>query len=340
MSLLEKIIGIAVILIVCFVFMILIIMVSMYMMKWMQKGVNPNQTFPHNPKGGGLTMEQQRALNAGAILSGTNSDFCDSLHTSRTFAKKVIGEFMERDWGIKSAQGALERLEDLKYSGHREMCSFILKNASQLLTTGEHSSVNPRDIFRITGFSLLDKRILTEYADEIGLAQQHIDLIDEVLKASSLEDIKKYEDLFGSEETFSICIQIYHRFYDQCVVYASRIANLKQTLPYLQETGYLGTDLSQFGSEDVSAWDLGRMVNVARYSYDLGYISEAQAWDYIFYAQKESAAHYADWAAFGRGYIIGRAMWGGENMNLYVAVGVVKKLKTSKKSPWILAPLH
>lgn len=37
------------------------------------KGVNPNNTFPRNPKGGGLTKEQQCALNVGAILSGTNN---------------------------------------------------------------------------------------------------------------------------------------------------------------------------------------------------------------------------------------------------------------------------
>lgn len=44
-----------------------------YFCKWGAKGVNPNNTFPRNPKGGGLTKEQHCALNVGAILSGTNN---------------------------------------------------------------------------------------------------------------------------------------------------------------------------------------------------------------------------------------------------------------------------
>lgn len=340
MSTMEKVIGIAVILVVGIVFTVVLVSGLMYLLRWRAKGVSPNNKFPRNPKGGGLSNDQQRALNVGAILSGSNCDFCDSLQTSKAVAKKTIEEILARDWEIHSGEEALERLEALKAAGHRHMCNIILKNASKLFGPGAQAAVDPRSIYDQTGFSLLDKRILTEYADEVALAEKHIDLLEDVLNASSFEDIKRYQDLFKDEREFSLCIQIFQRFYEQCQIYVSRIANLEQTLPVLQEDGLMGPDLSELERIDITAWDMGRMVNVARYSYDLGYISESQAWEYIFWAERESSSHYADWASFGKAYIIGRSLWGGKNMNLYDAMTTLKKLKEDSKSPWSLAALH
>lgn len=334
------VIGIAAVIIVCAVFGVVITVGSLYLAKWRQKGINPSNAFPRNPKGGALSYEQQRALNVGAILAGSNSDFCDSLQTSKAVAKRTIAEILERDWGISSHEDAIKTLESLKVSGHRLMNSFILKNSSQLLAAEGQSSVGPRDIYNQTGFKLLDDGLLTEYADEVALAEKHIDLIDELLNASSYEDIKHLQSLFGDEGTFSVCIQIYRLFYEQCLIYASRIDNLKQTLKGLREDGFLGSNPSELERLDVTAWDMGRMVNVARYSYDLGYISESQAWEYILSAQRESSSIYADWAAFGRAYIVGRALWGGINLNFYDAIRTVKKLMKHKKSPWNLALLR
>lgn len=340
MSSIEKIVGILAIIIVCAVFGILIYLGSMYILRWMQKGINPIITFPRNPKGGGLSNDQQRALNVGAILSGSNSDFCDSLQTSKNVAKKIIKVILARDWGINSGEDALETLEDLKQSGHRQMCNVILKNASQLLADKERPPVNPRSVYEQTGFSWLGRKTLAEYANEVTLAEKHIDLMEELLKSSSFEDIKEYQSLFGDERTFYICIQIFHHFYEQCLVYENRIANLEQTLEDLRKNGFLGTNISELEYIDITAWDMGRMVNVARYSYDLGYISESQAWEYIFFAERESASHYSEWADFAKAYIIGRALWGGENMNFYDAIRTINKLKNDKKSPWVLVPLH
>lgn len=339
MSITEKIIGLAGVVIICVVFIIVMNVVIAFCLKWRQKGVNPLNKFPRNPKGGKLTDAQQRALNVGAVLAGTNSDFCDSLQTSKAVAKKTIAEILERDWEITSAEDAVKRLEGLKYNGHRHMFNRILKNASSLLASGEYTSVNPGKIYEQTGLSLLDQRILTEYADEVALVEQHIDLMDELLKASAYEDIEKYQSLFGDEETFGTCIQIFHRFYDQCCLYVSRIVNLEQTLPDLREKGLVG-DISELEQLDATAWDMGRMVNVARYACDCGYISENVAWEYIFFAEQQSASCYPDWASFGRAYVIGRAIWGGKNLNLYETINIVKSLKEDSKSPWALIALH
>jgi hypothetical protein len=128
------------------------------------------------------------------------------------------------------------------------------------------------------------------------------------------------------------------------------VSNLEDALPLLRSRGYVrGAPLylplleciSDLDLEDKStlAWDMGRMVNVARWSYELGYITESEAWAYIFHAEAESASFYEDWAGFGNAYIIGRSMWGDNNM-LSVHIDMVEKLLKDPKSPWAFMPLR
>ncbi len=337
MDIIEKVLGIAAVLVILAVFLVIIFVGVAYMQRWLEKGVNPSKPFPRNPNGGNLTAEQQRALNVGAILAANNRDFCDSLQTGKPSVMKTVGEMMKRDWGIASSKQASEQLEALKINGQRQIGSFILKNAVKFLNNGVP---DPAAIFEMTGFSLLDKRILTEYPEEVALAEKNIGLMDAILSAESDEDVKKYEELFGGEKMFGRCINIYYHFYESCITCVQRTANLAQTIKLLQEKGFIGTELSELEKVDITAWDMGRMVNVARYCSDLGYISDSTAWEYIYFAEKESALRYSDWSEFARAYVIGRAVWGGENNNLYVTIDNVKKLKEDPKSPWALASLN
>lgn len=56
------------------------------------------------------------------------------------------------------------------------------------------------------------------------------------------------------------------------------------------------------------AWDLGRLVFVARLCYDAGFIDEKKAWDYIRIAGLKQS-HFKDWKEFSKSYMIGRTMW-------------------------------
>ena len=129
------------------------------------------------------------------------------------------------------------------------------------------------------------------------------------------------------------------------------LSNLKQALPELQARHFLAAssdsagspqgivDFSELSSISVAAWDMGRMVNVSRWCYEAGYISEAQAWEYIFFAREESAALYADWSEFGKAYVLGRAMWGDHAM-LNDFMDMVETLLKNKRSPWLSVPLR
>ncbi len=81
---------------------------------------------------------------------------------------------------------------------------------------------------------------------------------------------------------------------------------------------------------DITSWDLGRLSSLARSFYSLGYINEAAAWENLMFSLKESQKIYNSWEDFAKGYLIGRAMWSGNNDIFYS----VDKLLNNQKSPW------
>lgn len=115
--------------------------------------------------------------------------------------------------------------------------------------------------------------------------------------------------------------------------------NLKEVIGMLKKQGFV-SDISELVHMKAEAWDMGRMVNVARYCYDCGYLTEEQAWNYIFYAYEKSAACYQDWSEFAKAYVIVRAIWGGENLNLTVAMDTALELQKNPESPWMAVSLH
>ena len=82
------------------------------------------------------------------------------------------------------------------------------------------------------------------------------------------------------------------------------------------------------------AWDLGRMVNVARWCYGYGFITEEMAWRYVFHAYNEASSIYENWSEFGKAYIVGRAMWDGPTVATEVTIECVERLHSNEKSPW------
>ena len=80
------------------------------------------------------------------------------------------------------------------------------------------------------------------------------------------------------------------------------------------------------------AWDMGRLVNVARWCFDLGYISEDEAWKYMETVYQEVQPVYASWREFAAGYLIGRALWSEMERDV---VRIVAGLLKDADSPWV-----
>ncbi|WP_310601779.1 DUF1266 domain-containing protein [Anaerosporobacter sp.] len=329
MSTFEKVAGFILIIIICVVAVVVMSVGVSILSKWAEKRINPFKKFPRYPKGETLSNEKQRALNVGAILAEVNSDFCNSLQTSKPGAKRTIVNILREDWGISSSEDAINILERLKCNGHHKIFNLILKKSSEVLAP-THSFETMRQVYEQVGFSLLDEEMLEESEAAITLLEKNIDLLFE---ASSFEEIEQNKSLFSDDETFNTCIGIYSLLIKEYRDYVEYIQNFKEALPDLRDYGFVG-EISELAKLNVIAWDMGRMVNVARYCYDCGYLTENQAWEYIFHAEKESALCYEDWAEFGKAYVIGRAIWGGKNLNLNVTMRTVETMKKDKASPW------
>lgn len=114
------------------------------------------------------------------------------------------------------------------------------------------------------------------------------------------------------------------------------VENLKEALETLQESGIV-RDLSELKTGCVG-WDMARLVCIARMCYDCGYLSESEAWSYIREARETVASELNSWQELARSYIIGRAMWAGNDMMLDGLVEIATKGQAAPESPWKKLP--
>lgn len=86
------------------------------------------------------------------------------------------------------------------------------------------------------------------------------------------------------------------------------------------------------------AWDLGRLVNVARWSERVGYISKDELRRRIVRAAQLAQHHYQSWEEFSLGYLIGRFEWGGRDSMMDDLVRISSSLLEHPRSPWVKLP--
>ena len=118
--------------------------------------------------------------------------------------------------------------------------------------------------------------------------------------------------------------------YDKVV---EQLHNLEECYDELLECGCITCreDLLRYG---VTGWDAGRLNFMARACYDMKYISEAEAWDYIDRAYEMVRDRFSSWHDLAMSYIIGRALWGGKSASNSGMMYMAEDLLKSEKSPW------
>lgn len=95
---------------------------------------------------------------------------------------------------------------------------------------------------------------------------------------------------------------------------------------------------ADYVKKSVLAWDLGRLVFVARCCYDCEYITASEAWTFIREAYAECSEVYNSWEELAAGYIIGRASQFGDNMMLLGLANMARDLQVDANSPWLKYP--
>ncbi|PIE84565.1 MAG: hypothetical protein CSA07_00455 [Bacteroidia bacterium] len=157
---------------------------------------------------------------------------------------------------------------------------------------------------------------------EFRLSGQFASLIPIIYGAAKLEDGTKRKDFLHDAAG------------DNKDLYEYLLELTKDLLKQLPELKRLAIqndeDVLKYGAV---GFDAEQAVILARCAFDLGYINEREAWDYIERANAMvSKSSLSSWADFGKSYIIGRSlMWD----SLDAQDATVKLLLEQEKSPWM-----
>ncbi|WP_405135744.1 DUF1266 domain-containing protein [Nocardia sp. NBC_01388] len=97
---------------------------------------------------------------------------------------------------------------------------------------------------------------------------------------------------------------------------------------------------------DATAWDLARVVFIARSAHTAGYLPEDEAWEHMLAGLAIAQQHYPNWRQFAAGFLTGAIFWAATR-DLAAAkeqVGerreVLYALQSRPTSPWRRVALH
>jgi hypothetical protein len=84
------------------------------------------------------------------------------------------------------------------------------------------------------------------------------------------------------------------------------------------------------------AWDLVRYINLCRWGYVAGYLSESEAWELIMPMALELQKNFHSWKEMGEAFLFGREFWSYSEMqkNGQLYIDAQQRLLDDPKSPW------
>ncbi len=94
------------------------------------------------------------------------------------------------------------------------------------------------------------------------------------------------------------------------------------------------------GDRGLCAWDLCRYINLVRWGYLIGFVSEKEAYSLMMPVAKKLQQKYSSWEQMNEEYLIGRRFWSYKEWKNDIARTnrTTKLLLTQKTSPWVTLP--
>lgn len=271
-----------------------------------------------NPKGSDLSEKELRALAVGHIIGAQRDYYIDSFETGKINNHERDG--LEKQWKINDRESAIETLNRLKDFGERLAYNYISPVVKSFLAAREGQKIEK--LTKEEGDAFI-KAALQNLAEDIGEDKVRASMGDTYETASQILPRLTQEEF-----------QLTGKVLDQL---RSFINNDLCIFPL-----FTGADKEYeiFDDADISgsilAWDAGRLAAIARISANLGYIAKEEAWEYINWTYEAVSKEYRDWKDFGRAYLVGRLIWGGNNSMLGGIVIIVEDaLNPEYKSPWV-----
>ena len=118
--------------------------------------------------------------------------------------------------------------------------------------------------------------------------------------------------------------------------FQQRLAAVKDNEQEYRDLQLVKEHYKKLGPKSLLAWDYGRYVALARWGYQAGYLTEAEAWERIMPAARTLQKTYDSWADLGENYLLGREFWSVEqtkrNGHLYRVA--YTRLLNDTRSPW------
>lgn len=84
----------------------------------------------------------------------------------------------------------------------------------------------------------------------------------------------------------------------------------------------------------VIAWDLVRVVNLGRWAYLCGYLTEDEMWQIMQLAADTALEYFSSWEEYGMSFVMGRGVWHGDPDDSETAYEIVSLLLKDNESPW------
>lgn len=211
----------------------------------------------------------------------------------------TLAEGLGSHWDISSPQEAAETLESLGRYGHRFFYDIVF-------------------------------RVYSDGASGEG-RQEVLDALIASGRYGSPETVRKQIAAQGPCEEKDLVFSALGQAMEM-------LENLRSVFRLLEDK-VNGSYLPRDYGAGILAWDLGRLVTVARMSLDCKYIEQNEFIRILAHVDGELRSNFSSWPQFAKSYIIGRASWAGQNMTLGGIIGVAEDLMTDKESPWVLSPL-
>lgn len=118
------------------------------------------------------------------------------------------------------------------------------------------------------------------------------------------------------------------------------------TGPRQRSMVFLENNYQIYKSTDLAAWDLGRIVQLIRWGYQVGYLTESESWNMLSYYGWRIGGLYDSWEQYGAAFRLGRIFWasaGGREEETQastdeVMLALYDKSGLWKKTKWIKNP--
>lgn len=96
---------------------------------------------------------------------------------------------------------------------------------------------------------------------------------------------------------------------------------------------FIWQNRQRFTKGSLLSWDLARLINVCRFAYTAGYLTEGEAWTAIMQAARALQKAYPSWDALTDSYLLGWQFWQGGATVRNKEAAAAQWLKTSPESP-------